>query len=155
MVTLASLINPPSTGPHTTCHGLVHRKKREGGREAGGPSCVYGVTHTQEKHFQVPKCQWAITVGCLMHRGNMRAQGTDVKKKAGSLPTFLGNTFVEDQRRGKRGRESREGARAWWSITIHSPLTFNSSSLPLPSQNHIFIWNSQQPTIHHSATPLY
>lgn len=137
---------PPQHGAtyHMSRSGS-QKKKKKGGREAGGPSCVCGVTHTQEKHFQVPKCQWAITEGRLMHRGNMRAQGTDVKKR--EYICRGSETWYK--------RKSRKGARAWWSITIHSPLTFNSSSLALPSQNHIFIWNSQQPTIHHSATPLY
>lgn len=79
------------------------QKKREGGRQPGGPSSAYVVTHTQEKHFQSPKCQWTITVGRLMHRGNMRAQGCDVRK-ANSIPAFLGYTFEEDLRPGVKER---------------------------------------------------
>lgn len=38
-----------------------------------------------------------------MLRGNMRAQGPDVRK-ASSLPAFLGYTFGEHVRPGVRGR---------------------------------------------------
>lgn len=94
---------PPSMGPHTTCHGLVHREKERVAERQGAPSSAYGVTHTQKKHFQFPKCQWTITVGRLTHWGNMRARGPDVRK-ASSLPAFLGCTFGEDPRPGVRER---------------------------------------------------
>lgn len=119
--------------------------KREGGRDRG-PLSVQCVIHIQEKHFQLPKCHWTITVGCLMHWSNMRALGSDDRIPI-TLPPFLGCAFGDNLKPGVSERTVKVPMLGGQSPSTR--LTFNSSSL-LPSQNHIFICNSQQPPIHHA-----
>lgn len=47
-------------------------------------------------------------------------------------------------------RENREGAKAWWSVTIHR-VPWHSSSLPLPLKPHIYL---ELPATNYSSSSL-
>lgn len=63
----------PQQRPSTTCHGLVQREKDRTVETARRPFLWVGCHPHQQKHFQFPKCQWAITVKHLTHRNYIRA----------------------------------------------------------------------------------
>lgn len=97
------MLSPPAWGhiPHVTAW---FRENKRGGRDGGGGVApLHRVSHTQEKHFKFPKCQWTITVGRLMRRCNMRAMGPDVRQ-ASSGAAFLGYTVGGDLRPSVRER---------------------------------------------------
>lgn len=71
-------------------------------------------------------------------------------KKESRLPALLGDTF-----RDALELESREGARAWWSNTIHTPhfLLINTACFSLLKTR--LVGSPLPPSIHHPATPVY
>lgn len=108
------------------------------GGGGGAPLHIQGVTHAQQKHLQLSKCQWAITVRRRMHRGLRGGP-------AYSLSGIYFKYTLESETWCKT--ENTKVPKACWSFTLHTDLWFflNLTSVHAAASLKPY-WNSQQPT---------
>lgn len=114
------MLSPPAWGPHTACHGLVSQGKGRGWQRQAGAPSS---TYIQGViHAQQKHFQFP------------EYQWTITVRR----PTHRGNMRAHD------------GAKAYWSITIHSHLAFSPTSLHAAafSKPHMYL---ELPTANHSS----